>query len=104
MNRIAERRAAEKAVRFAETVARADAALPPKSAPKPDPQGEPGTDAREQAFTKAAAHAHVASHHAVKLDTPEAHKLAIQAHQAVVDLHKKGMQEAKDADEEGKPE
>lgn len=34
-----------------------------------------------------AAHAHVMTHHALELDTPEAHEAAAMAHRKVADMH-----------------
>lgn len=48
-----------------------------------------------------AAHAHVMTHHALELDTPEAHEAAAAAHQKVADMHEEAadcLGEAAEAD------
>lgn len=48
-----------------------------------------------------AAHAHVMTHHALELDTPDAHRAAAAAHQKVADTHEEAADEL---DEEEAPE
>jgi hypothetical protein len=61
-------RADAKAARFAAVVARYD---------------DKGADD----LRKKAAHAHVMTHHALEMDTPEAHDAAAEAHQGMADAH-----------------
>lgn len=47
-----------------------------------------------------AAHAHVMTHHALEIDTPEAHEAAAQAHQKVADMHTQCAGEYEDEEPE----
>ncbi len=47
---------------------------------------------------RAAAHAHVMTHHALEMDTPEAHAAAADAHRQVADMHEECADEY-DSDE-----
>ena len=40
-----------------------------------------------------AAHAHVMTHHALEMDTPEAHMAAAEAHQHVAEMHEEAADE-----------
>jgi hypothetical protein len=42
---------------------------------------------------RAAAHAHVMTHHALEMDTAPAHKAAAEAHQGVADMHMEAHEE-----------
>jgi hypothetical protein len=54
-----------------------------------------------------AAHAHVMTHHALEMDTPEAHQAAAMAHQKVAEMHEECAEAYPDEEEEapvkGKP-
>lgn len=49
-------------------------------------------DASGDEHRRMAAHAHVMTHHALEMDTPEAHEAAAQAHDKVAEMHRDAAQ------------
>jgi len=58
-----------------------------------------GDDKAGDEHRRMAAHAHVMTHHALELDTPEAHEAAAQAHDKVAEMHRDVVEEYPDDEE-----
>ena len=52
---------------------------------------------------RAAAHAHVMTHHALEMDDPDAHEAAASAHDKVAEMHRESAKECSEPDADDAP-